>query len=114
MIYKKFIKRIISFSIAFVALLCIGWLIVIVAIWLHFANKGAGAFFLQERPGKNGKIFGSISSKQIADEYAKNNIQIDKKIIKLDHLIDTLGVHLIKINLHKKVVAEGKIIVKEG
>jgi len=68
MIYKKFIKRIISFSIAFVALLCIGWLIVIVAIWLHFANKGAGAFFLQERPGKNGKIFKVIKFKTMTDE----------------------------------------------
>ena len=55
--YKKFFKRLLSFLISFAALLCIGWLIAIVAIWLHFANKGAGAFFLQERPGKDGKIF---------------------------------------------------------
>ena len=66
--YKNYIKRLLSFSIAFVALLCIGWLIIIVAIWLHFANKGAGAFFFQERPGKDGKIFKVIKFKTMTDE----------------------------------------------
>ena len=66
--YKNYIKRLLSFSIAFVALLCIGWLIVIVAIWLHFANKGAGALFFQERPGKDGKIFKIIKFKTMTDE----------------------------------------------
>lgn len=66
--YKNYLKRLLSFSIAFIALLCIGWLIVIVAIWLHFANKGAGAFFFQERPGKNAKIFKVIKFKTMTDE----------------------------------------------
>lgn len=66
--YKYYIKRLLSFSIAFVALLCIGWLIVLVAIWLHFANKGAGAFFFQERPGKDRKIFKVIKFKTMTDE----------------------------------------------
>ena len=66
--YKNYIKRFLSFSIAFVALLCIGWLIVLVAIWLHFANKGAGAFFFQERPGKKAKIFKVIKFKTMTDE----------------------------------------------
>ena len=66
--YKKYIKRLLSFSIAVIALLCIGWLIVIVAIWLHFANKGAGAFFFQERPGKDAKIFKVIKFKTMTDE----------------------------------------------
>lgn len=66
--YKNYIKRLLSLSIAFVALLCIGWLIIIVAIWLHFANKGAGAFFLQERPGKDAKIFKVIKFKTMTDE----------------------------------------------
>jgi Sugar transferases involved in lipopolysaccharide synthesis len=66
--YKNYIKRLLSFSIAFVALLCIGWLIVIVAIWLHFANKGAGAFFYQDRPGKDGKMFKVIKFKTMTDE----------------------------------------------
>ena len=54
--YKHFLKRLIDFCIAFVVLLCICPLLLVVTLWLHFANKGAGAFFLQERPGKNGKI----------------------------------------------------------
>lgn len=70
--YKHFFKRIISFSIAFVALVCIGWFIIIVAIWLHFANKGAGAFFFQERPGKDGKIFKVIKFKTMTDERDTN------------------------------------------
>ena len=66
--YKNYIKRLLSFLIALFALLCIWWLLVIVAIWLHFANKGAGAFFTQERPGKNGKIFKVIKFKTMTDE----------------------------------------------
>lgn len=66
--YKSFVKRILSFIIALVALICIGWLIIIVAIWLHFANKGAGAFFIQERPGKDAKIFKVIKFKTMTDE----------------------------------------------
>lgn len=66
--YKHFFKRLLSFLIAFVALLCIGWLIIIVAVWLHFANKGAGAFFTQERPGKDAKIFKVIKFKTMTDE----------------------------------------------
>lgn len=66
--YKRYFKRLLSFLIAFVALLCIGWLIIIVAIWLHFANKGAGAFFFQERPGKDAKIFKVVKFKTMTDE----------------------------------------------
>ena len=65
--YKKYIKRLLSFNLALVALLCVGWLIIIVAIWLHYANKGAGAFFYQERPGKDGKIFKVIKFKTMTD-----------------------------------------------
>lgn len=70
--YKKYIKRLLSFSIALIALLCIGWLIMIVAIWLHFANKGAGAFFYQERPGKDGKMFKVVKFKTMTDERGAN------------------------------------------
>lgn len=66
--YKHFFKRLIDFSIALVALLCIGWFLIIIALWLHFANKGVGAFFLQERPGKNAKIFKVIKFKTMTDE----------------------------------------------
>ena len=66
--YKKFIKRGLSILISFTALVCIGWLLVIIALFLHFANKGAGAFFTQDRPGKDGKIYKVIKFKTMTDE----------------------------------------------
>ena len=66
--YAHFFKRVFDFTIALVALLLIGWFLVLVAIWLHFANKGAGAFFFQERPGLHGKIFKVIKFKTMTDE----------------------------------------------
>ena len=66
--YKNCIKRVLSFLISLVALLLIWWFLAIVAIWLHFANKGAGVFFTQERPGKGGKLFRVIKFKTMTDE----------------------------------------------
>lgn len=66
--YKHFFKRVLDILISGIALLCIGWLLIIIAIFLHFANKGAGAFFFQERPGKNAKIFKVIKFKTMTDE----------------------------------------------
>ena len=66
--YKHFFKRLLDILISSIALLCIGWFILLVAIFLHFANKGAGAFFLQERPGKDEKIFKVIKFKTMTDE----------------------------------------------
>lgn len=66
--YKSFFKRFLDFCVAFVVLFSIGWFLIIVAIWLHFANKGAGAFFFQERPGKDGKIFKIVKFKTMTDE----------------------------------------------
>lgn len=66
--YKKFFKRCLSFCGAVLALLLIGWLILLVWLLLHFANKGAGAFFLQARPGKDGKIYKVIKFKTMTDE----------------------------------------------
>ena len=66
--YKHFFKRFFDFWIALVALICISPILLVVTIWLHFANKGAGAFFLQERPGKDGKIFKVIKFKTMTDE----------------------------------------------
>lgn len=66
--YKHCLKRLFDFIISLIALLIIGWLLLFVAIWLHFTNKGAGAFFLQERPGKDEKIFKVIKFKTMTDE----------------------------------------------
>lgn len=66
--YKHFFKRLIDFTIALIALVCLSPILIIVTIGLHFANKGAGAFFTQERPGKNAKIFRVIKFKTMTDE----------------------------------------------
>lgn len=66
--YKHFFKRVLDIIISSVALLLIGWLLILVALFLHFANKGAGAFFLQERPGKDETIFKVIKFKTMTDE----------------------------------------------
>ena len=70
--YKHFFKRFFDFWISLVVLICISPVLLIVTIWLHFANKGAGAFFTQERPGKNAKIFKVIKFKTMTDERDEN------------------------------------------
>ena len=78
--YKHFFKRVLDILISGIALLLIGWFIILVAIFLHFANKGAGAFFFQERPGKNAKIFKVIKFKTMTDERdANGNLLPDEK-----------------------------------
>ena len=69
--YKQFLKRWLDFAIVFCVLLVIWPLLVVIAVWLHFANKGAGAFFTQERPGKDGRIFKVIKFKSMTDERDK-------------------------------------------
>lgn len=66
--YRHFFKRFFDFWIALVALICLSPILLVVTIWLHFANKGAGAFFLQERPGLHGKVFKIIKYKTMTDE----------------------------------------------
>lgn len=66
--YAHFFKRLIDFTIVFIVLLVIWPILLLITIWLHFANKGAGAFFTQERPGKNEKIFRVIKFKSMTDE----------------------------------------------
>ena len=76
--YKHFFKRVLDFSIALIALIIISPILLVVTVWLHFANKGAGAFFLQERPGKDAKIFKVIKFKTMTDERdAKGNLLPD-------------------------------------
>lgn len=70
--YKHFFKRFFDFSISLIALICISPILLIVTIWLHYANKGAGAFFFQERPGKGGRIFKVIKFKTMTDERDAN------------------------------------------
>lgn len=77
--YKHFFKRLIDFTLALFVLLVIWPALLIITVWLHFANKGAGAFFFQERPGKDEKIFKVIKFKSMTDEQDENgNLLPDK------------------------------------
>lgn len=77
--YKQFLKRFFDFCISLVALIILSPILLVVTIWLHFANKGAGAFFFQERPGKGQKIFKVIKFKSMSDKRdASGNLLPDK------------------------------------
>ena len=78
--YKHFFKRLIDFIIVLCVLLAIWPILLVITVWLHFANKGAGAFFLQERPGKDGRIFKVIKFKTMTDERdAEGNLLPDEQ-----------------------------------
>ena len=77
--YKHFFKRFLDFWISLIALICISPILIVVTIWLHFANKGAGVFFTQERPGKDAKVFKVIKFKTMTDERdAEGNLLPDE------------------------------------
>ena len=67
-LYRNYIKRFLGFWIALITLICISPVLMVVTIWLQFANKGAGVFFTQERVGKNGKLFKIYKYKTMTDE----------------------------------------------
>lgn len=78
--YKHFFKRILDIIISFLALLVLSPFLLVVIVWLHFANKGAGVFFTQDRPGKDGKIFKVIKFKTMTDERdSEGNLLPDEK-----------------------------------
>lgn len=77
--YKLFLKPFLDFIIALIVLLIIWPIILFVAVSLYFANKGAGVFFLQERPGKNCKIFKVIKFKTMTDEKDENGVLLSNK-----------------------------------
>ena len=66
--YAHFLKRFFDFCISLVAIIVLSPILIVVTVWLHFANKGAGALFTQERPGRNAKIFRVIKFKTMTDE----------------------------------------------
>lgn len=70
--YKHFFKRFIDFWIALIGMICVSPLLIVVTIWLYFVNKGAGAFFFQERPGKDAKLFKLVKFKTMTDERDEN------------------------------------------
>ena len=92
--YKHFFKRVIDFSIAFVALSILFIPMLVVALWLHFANKGAGAFFFQERPGKDDKIFKIVKFKTMTDERDINGNMLpdEKRLTKVGKFVRSTSI----------------------
>lgn len=92
--YKHFFKRFFDILISAVGLILIGWIIILVAIFLHFANKGAGAFFYQERPGKDEKIFKIIKFKTMTDECdAEGKLLPDaQRLTKIGKIVRSLSI----------------------
>ena len=92
--YKHCFKRVIDFIIALCVLAVIWPILAVIALWLHFANKGAGAFFTQARPGKNGKIFRVIKFKTMTDERDKDgNLLPDaQRLTKVGRLVRSTSI----------------------
>ena len=92
--YKNCFKRAIDFIIVLIVLLLIWPFLLIISIWLHFANKGAGIFFFQERPGKNEKIFKVIKFKTMTDERGADGklLPDSQRITKIGKLVRSTSV----------------------
>lgn len=92
--YAHFFKRFFDFWISLIALICISPILLVVTIWLHFANKGAGAFFFQERPGKNGKLFRVVKFKTMTDERDENGnlLPDEKRLTKVGHIVRSTSI----------------------
>ena len=67
-IYRDYLKRVFDIVLSFMALVCLFPILILVTVWLHYANGGAGVFFFQERPGKDGKIFKVVKFKTMTEE----------------------------------------------
>ena len=91
--YKNYIKRFFDFCIAFIAIILLSPILLFTTIFLHFANKGAGAFFTQERPGKDAKIFRVIKFKTMTDERdADGNLLPDsQRLTKVGRIVRSLS-----------------------
>lgn len=92
--YKRGLKRGFDFIIVFIALLVIWPILLVIILFLHFANKGAGIFFTQDRPGKNAKIFKAIKFKTMTDERdSEGNLLPDaERLTKVGKLVRSLSI----------------------
>ena len=103
--YRSFIKRLMDVLIVFLGLLVLLPVLLGSAFWLHFANKGAGAFFFQERPGKNGKLFKVIKLKTMTDERDEHGSLLpdEKRLTKVGKFVRSTSMDELPqlINVHK-------------
>lgn len=93
-VYKTFFKRVFDILISGAALIVCALPLGLISVWLHFANKGAGVFFFQERPGKNGKIFKVVKFKTMTDEKDENGnlLPDDKRLTKVGKLVRSTSI----------------------
>lgn len=92
--YKNFLKRIIDFSLALIALMILFIPLCCITVWLHYANKGAGAFFYQERPGLHGKVFRIWKFKTMTDERDANGelLPDEVRLTKVGKIVRSLSI----------------------
>ena len=92
--YSFFLKRLIDFIVVFGVLVIIWPILLIMTLWLHFANRGAGAFYTHERPGQYGKIFKVIKFKTMTDERDENGdlLPDEKRLTKIGKFIRSTSV----------------------
>ena len=92
--YKNFFKRFLDFWVSLIVLILISPILLVITIWLHFANKGAGAFFFQERPGKDAKIFKVIKFKTMTDERdaAGNLLPDEQRLTKVGKFVRSTSI----------------------
>lgn len=93
-LYRSFFKRAIDVTASGCALLVLALPLAAVTVWLHFANKGAGAFFFQERPGKDGKIFRVVKFKTMTDERDQegNLLPDEKRLTKVGRFVRSTSI----------------------
>lgn len=92
--YKRFVKRFFDFLIALFGITLTSPILLTVSIALHYANKGAGVFFLQERPGKSTRIFRIVKFKTMTDQKGKNGelLPASQRITKIGRVIRSLSI----------------------
>ena len=92
--YKNFLKRGVDLIIVSCVLLIVWSILLLISIWLYFANKGTGTFFMQERPGKYGKIFRVIKFKTMTDERDENGnlLPDEKRLTKIGKFIRSTSI----------------------
>lgn len=92
--YIHFFKRLIDFLVSFTILVIIWPILILVTLWLHFANKGTGAFFFQNRPGKGGKIFAIIKFKTMTDERDEQGglLPDEKRMTKIGRIVRSTSI----------------------
>lgn len=93
-LYKLFIKRLFDIVASFFALLLLSPLLIVVIVWLHFANKGSGVFFSPLRPGKNGKLFKFMKFKSMTDEKDESGklLPDSKRLTKIGRFIRSTSI----------------------